>query len=286
MSDEQIYSFSTLRNRLTVRGTLVARTALRVGAGRASGVVGNDLPVLRDALGHPFVPGASIKGTLRARLEALIRTVAPGQALDLLEIEEAMRGFGTLRDDVREIREARRNGRVVEADRLFSREVWQRSTMIDLTFGAPWIAGRLFVKDALVDTHYWTNRYEVRNGVALNRDTETAEEGLLYDYEVVPAGTRFAFELVLENAADWQLGMMLLALKPWERGDAQIGGFRSRGLGYVQLEQVERRYTTVASADDVLRLLGIGEPELIEEPQAAVWYAAFRNKLQHLAQPA
>ena len=68
MSDEQIYSFATLRNRLTVRGTLVARTALRVGAGRASGVVGNDLPVLRDALGHPFVPGASIKGTLRARL--------------------------------------------------------------------------------------------------------------------------------------------------------------------------------------------------------------------------
>src|SRR5438477_13163565 len=87
MSDESIYSFAVLRNRLVVTGDLVALTALRIGAGRASDVTGNDLPVLRDALGSPFVPGASLKGAFRARLEALIRAVAPAEALDLPEIE-------------------------------------------------------------------------------------------------------------------------------------------------------------------------------------------------------
>jgi CRISPR-associated RAMP protein (TIGR02581 family) len=288
MADEPIYSFAALRNRLIVRGDLVALTALRIGAGRATDVVGNDLPVLRDALGAPFVPGASIKGALRARLETLIRAVAPSQARDLLEIEEMMRSeIAELRDADSDIRDARSQGRVAEADRLLSEAIWARSSLIDLTFGAPWIAGRVFVKDALIDRRFWAERFEVRNGVALNRDTETAEEGLLYDYEVVPIGARFAFELVVENAADWQLGMILLALKPWERGEAQIGGFRTRGLGYVQLEGATRRYIEVRGAGDILRLLGEdGAGDEIDEPRAAPWYAAFRDELQRLARAA
>lgn len=285
--DEPIYSFAKLQNRLVVSGELVALTALRVGAGRISDVIANDLPVLRDTLGAPFIPGASIKGALRARMEALVRAIAPGQARDLIEIEETMRDvIGRLRDDNGDIVALRREGQLAEADRLLSEAIWARSTLIDLTFGAPWIAGRVFVKDALVDRAFWAEQFEVRNGVALNRDTETAEEGLLYDYEVVPAGVRFAFELAIENGADWQLGLVLLALKPWERGEAQIGGFRSRGLGYVRLENVRRRYIAVQTADDVLRLLGVGTPDEIDEQRAAGWYAAFRDELQRVGRAA
>lgn len=130
----------------------------------------------------------------------------------------------------------------------------------------------------------WFGQFEVRNGVALNRDTETVEQGLLYDYEVVPAGTRFDFELTLEHAADWQLGMVLLALQPWERGEMQIGGFRSRGLGHVRLEGVTYSYITLrpGNADDVLAFLdGAGDAPTTE--QITAWKQAFREELRRRA---
>jgi hypothetical protein len=54
VSREPIYSFAAVHNRLTVRGDLLALTALRIGAGRATEIIAADLPVLRDALGAPF----------------------------------------------------------------------------------------------------------------------------------------------------------------------------------------------------------------------------------------
>ncbi|NWF81419.1 MAG: CRISPR-associated RAMP protein [Chloroflexi bacterium] len=264
MPDELDYSFAALRNRLTARGELAALSGLRIGAGRDSGVVGNDLPVLRDALGRPFIPGASLKGAFRARVEALVHSAAPDQARDLEAIERRMR-----------------DGMVADKQ---DAEIWRESTMIELTFGAPWIAGRIFFKDAPVRADLWFGQFEVRNGVALNRDTETVEQGLLYDYEVVPAGTRFEMELTLENAADWQLGMVLLALQPWERGEMQIGGFRSRGLGHVRLEGVTYRFSALrpGNADDVLAFLdGGGQAPTAE--QITAWKEAFREELRRRA---
>lgn len=278
MTSEPIYSFAALQNRLHVRGMLVAQTALRIGSGRSNNVIGNDLPVLRDSLGAPFVPGASLKGAFRARLEALIRAIQPQQALDLQEIEAWQRTVMIeLRDDAE-----------LANDRKQSEAVWKHSTLIDLTFGAPWVAGRIFFKDALVDRSLWFDQFEIRNGVALNRDTETVEQGLLYDYEVVPAGMRFGFELVLENAAPWQLGMALLALRPWQNGDVQIGGFRSRGLGHVQLIELAARYFELtgdlaARADAVLGFLGYGNADALplETPDDRMrgWFQAFKRAL-------
>jgi len=284
---ESIYSFAAMQNQLVIRGNLVALTALRIGAGRSSTITGNDLPVLRDAMGAPFVPGASLKGAFRARVEALVRAVKPDQARDLPQIEEHMRDeIMTLRDKDPELRQLIQSNNLTKADQVFSHRAWTKSTLIDLTFGAPWVAGRIFFKDALVDRSLWFDQYEIRNGVALNRDTETVEQGLLYDYEVVPAGVRFAFELVLENAADWQLGMVLLALRPWQDGDMQIGGFRSRGLGHVQLTDVQARYTAIETPEDVLGLLGYGDKRPtsvlpLNEPdeQMKGWLAAFKQAL-------
>lgn len=263
MAAEPIASFAALQNRLNIRGKLVARTALRIGAGRDSSVIGNDLPVLRDALDAPFIPGASLKGAFRARVEALLKAFSPSQVDDLDQIETRMRG-----------------GMAEKSDE----ELWRDSTPIDLTFGAPWVAGRIFFKDALVDHELWFGQFEVRNSVALNRDTETADQGKLFDYEVVPAGVSFDFELALENAEDWQLGMVIAALAPWKRGEVQIGGFRSRGLGYVQLVIDECRYVelTPGNIAAVLALLdGLGtEPD---EGQLTTWRNAFRAKLAKLA---
>lgn len=270
-----IYELDRLHNRLTVQGSLVATTALRIGVGRSNAISGSDLPVLRDALGKPFIPGASLKGSFRAQVEALVRAVAPKQVLDLAQLEQRT---SELRNEkqIREWKEER-----------FNQEVWDKVGMIDVTFGSPEIAGRLFFKDALVDEQIWFGQFEVRNGVAINRDTETAENQHLYDYEVVPAGTRFDFQLILENAQDWQLGMVLWALEPWKAGNIQIGGFRSRGLGYVKLEDATYSYVAVQqdkpNVDDILRLWNVDSREahtlLEEDARIPSWKTAFRNEL-------
>lgn len=274
MSNESIYSFATLRNHLRISATLVARTALRIGSGRSSDVTGTDLPVLRDARGYPLIPGASIKGTLRSRMEALIRVVHENEdeneARDLLALEKWQ---------TEQIMPLKERPDLKNDDRKLSREIWKRSTLIDLTFGAQWTASRVFVRDALVDKQIWFGQYEVRNGVGIDRDTETASDGLLYNYEVVPAGTRFGFELVAENMANWQLGMILLALAPWERGEAQVGGFRSRGLGYVQLEDCSYRFTEITNTDDVIGLLAGTSGEAISPTQRDTWIGAFKAAL-------
>lgn len=265
------YSFAALRNRLNVVGTLVATTALRIGAGRESGVLGSDLPVLRDATGAPFIPGASLKGTFRARVEALVRSVNEHQALDLGALEARTRNA---------VADLRRQG--MEDDE-FSQKIWQMSTVIDKTFGSPELAGRLLFRDAPVDRAFWFDRFEIRNGVGIDRDTETVSQSLLYNYEVVPAGTPFSFALTLESAEPWQLGLVLAALQPWQRGEVQLGGFRSRGLGYVRLDYVQLDYVELHSADDVLRLLD-GTASPVDDEQRQAWRKAFVSELRGLAE--
>jgi CRISPR-associated RAMP protein (TIGR02581 family) len=70
--------FDTFTNRLEITGTLTTVTALRISKGRSTEPIGSDLPVIKDALGRPLIPGSSFKGALRSRLESFLRgIVAP-----------------------------------------------------------------------------------------------------------------------------------------------------------------------------------------------------------------
>ncbi len=272
--NEPLYSFAALQNRLIVAGTLTAQTALRIGAGRSNAVSGSDLPVLRDAVGRPFIPGASLKGALRARAEALIQAVG-GHVRDFQALEDDLQNnFRAIITDA------------ATDDQAKADSIWRDSTLIDRTFGAPWVAGRLFLRDAPVEEASWFGQHEVRNGVGLNRDTETAEENILYNYEVTPAGTQFAFRLTLENAEDWQLGMTLLLLKPWQRGEVAIGGFRSRGLGQVKLDIAVCRFVTINSAASAISLLRDEETSAgaaVDAAQQKDWITAFESALTEAA---
>jgi CRISPR/Cas system CSM-associated protein Csm3 (group 7 of RAMP superfamily) len=62
--------FDTFKNRLEITGTLRTITALRISAGRSTEPIGSDLPVIKDALGRPLIPGASFKGALRSPLRS------------------------------------------------------------------------------------------------------------------------------------------------------------------------------------------------------------------------
>jgi len=239
--------FHEFRSRLVLSGDLFAQTALRVGAGRATEPGGSDLPVLRDTHGRPYIPGSSFKGALRSYVESMARAVA-GQRWGAC--------LPTGRDEDRCLPD-RRVKQIKEnagSDEEAARSLWEESCLVCRTFGSPWLASHVHVKDLLVDPELWFNQYQVRDGVAIDRDTETAAEGLLYDYEVVPADTVFRCTILMENGEPWQLGMLLLGLKPFETGEISLGGFRSRGLGVVRLDWQGRYY-------EVPRCGNPGEPD-------------------------
>jgi CRISPR/Cas system CSM-associated protein Csm3 (group 7 of RAMP superfamily) len=132
--------------------------------------------------------------------------------------------------------EEQRQKRVGQRDTLLTRKILSETDLISQLFGSPWLSSKLQLRDLAVVLDSWFGQYQERDGVAIDRDTETASDGKLYDFQVVPAGTPFRFHAVVENAEDWELGLLMIGLHQFETEQIPLGGGRSRGLGVVKLE--------------------------------------------------
>ncbi len=254
---------SAIEKRLFLRGELIARTALRVGADRAVDTAASDLPVMRDGRGLPYLPGSSFKGALRSAVEAMLRgATQPGGwsedeppatpwACDPL----AEGGKDAYRDGKRDANTAcldRKwverlkggNGAAEDRDLDFDR-AWDHSCSVCRLFGNNELGGRVLFADLpLLPVDDDTVPIEVRDSVAIERDTLTAKDGGKYDYEVVPAGTRFALEIVLDNPEPLSTGLLVAGIEAFNEGHARIGGFASRGLGRVEIAVASVREKT------------------------------------------
>jgi CRISPR-associated RAMP protein (TIGR02581 family) len=234
---QEFIDFSAFYSRLKVVGTLHLETAMRIGAGGGGGATEQDLPVLKDLAHRPYVPGSSFKGAYRAHLESLLRGM--DEKLACLSTDTTARLSGKpgavpgclSQGDIEELKD-RYSDRPAE----LSRRILECSCWTCRLCGAPWLASKLAVRDMPVVTDTWFGRYLIRDGVAIDRDTETVGEGLKFDYEAVPAGTAFRFEMVVDNATDVELGLALLGLREFEDSFVTLGGGRSRGLGQVTLK--------------------------------------------------
>ncbi|MEH1945150.1 MAG: CRISPR-associated RAMP protein Csx7 [Nostoc sp.] len=218
--------FDTFKNRLEIAGKLTTITALRISAGRSTEPIGTDLPVLKDALGQPLIPGSSFKGALRSRLESFLRGIDSSFAANPAIEEE----WSITSQQMKELKNTYDN------DQLLTEEIINKTDLISLLFGSPWIASKFQVRDLTVVDNTWFGQYQERDGVSIDRDTETAADGKLYDFQVVPAGTQFEFRAVVENAEEWELGLLMIGLHQFETEQIPLGGGRSRGLGVVKLE--------------------------------------------------
>jgi len=248
MSKDALF-FDRFHNRLVITGQLVALTGLRIGAGRSTNPVGSDLPVLRDALNRPYIPGASFKGVLRSSVESFLRTLAGDKVGACYPVgDEQERCLNDANID-------RLKSQYGDDNTQLAQALWAASCLACRTFGAQWLASHVYISDLPVEPTLWAGQYEVRNGVSIDRDTETAKEGLLYEFETVPAGVAFRCHLEAENMSDWQLALLLLALRPFERGEATIGGATSRGLGRVQLENLATSYFALGGSDPVTQMI-------------------------------
>jgi len=239
--------FDVFKNRLEITGTLTTVTALRISQGRSLEPIGSDLPVVKDALGKPLIPGSSFKGAMRSRLEAFLRGIDeslaanPANEAEWAITNDRLNGKEGIKESVEEElkklfpKENQTSERARERDKLLTNVILQETELASLVFGSAWIASKVQIRDLTVIPEYWFGQYQERDGVSINRDTETAEDGRLYDFQVVPGNTPFYFQAIVENAEDWELGLLMIGLHQFETEQIPLGGGRSRGLGVVKL---------------------------------------------------
>ncbi|MEO1744443.1 MAG: CRISPR-associated RAMP protein Csx7, partial [Cyanobacteria bacterium J06629_9] len=181
-----------------------------------------------------------------------------------------------------------------DADRLTS-EVEKLTDAASSVFGSPWQASKFQVRDLTVMPDTWFGQYQERDGVSIGRDTETAAEGRLYDFQVVPAGTQFSFKAIVENAENWELGLLMVGLHQFETEQVPLGGGTSRGLGVVRLEKTALRWIDVRGADgkpdpakvrDYMEQLVIAPDQALADvtDQRQQWATDFIQQLPHLSQ--
>lgn len=235
MTQGDSYSIHVRLHRKTrLTASLVFETAWRIGSGQ-EGETMSDLGAMLDVNGQPILPGSSLKGKLRSTCEAL------AHALELSACMLNSKASGKpCASDIQFFSEARKpQGSYWKALRqsLDSRLQWIDENTCDVCklFGSPVRASRLRISDGALSE--WASVVQVRDGVVIDRDSQTAVDRLKYDYEVIPVGSQFEIQIDLENPTDSDLALLGAAVFEWHAGSS-IGGFTSRGLGRFRLDNI------------------------------------------------
>lgn len=313
---------SSFVSRLHFHGRLNFETALRIGASRSTRVDDPDLPILRDALGRPYIPGSSLKGALRSYVEAVLRTLQANPAVKERNLaclpvgkpeerpeEEAPPHVCLHNKEVSNLKKAAASGwkqlddphqqlaarlpalpdlqtqaAAASAEAVLDDLLRQLSCWSCRVFGAQWLAAKALVRD-LTLSQDWEWPAEMRNGVAIDRDAGRAFPGHLYDLEVLPAGASFELQILVENASEAELGLLWLGLAAMQRGEILLGGARSRGLGWCRLEPNWQNSRYITQEHLVEALLGQAPPAPGDlENRSLSWIQAFGQAIGALRQ--
>lgn len=216
--------FRKMYNQAVLSGNLVPDgPVLIVQGGAALDPVAPDLAFVRTAFdGEPtvYLPGASLKGVLRAHAERLLCTEVGESSA------ESPFGNGTKRKSAGKRKE--------EKD---TPGVYRVSCAADRLFGSTVIAGRFRVGDACPDSNSRevANRTEIRYGVAIDRAKQSVKHGP-FEQEAVVGGS-FAFKAVLENYELWMMSLVLQVFSDLDEGLVQVGHAKSRGFGSMKVTE-------------------------------------------------
>ena len=222
-------NFSKFKNRYIITGELKVENALHIGSGEVEG--DKDAPfVKRGVTGNNndfYIPGSSFRGYLRSKLEGLVDLglEVGNEKLTDLHIM-ALFGYTNLEKECK--RKNIKNGYEDMKDILKIKDAKKWDSAM----------GRIHIADMPVITE---ETEITRDGIKIDRNTGTTEDGAKFDYNVVSEGAKFLFTMTLENVEKYELDLLRIALQFMRDGDI-FGGKTSRGIGKCQLELKEAKY--------------------------------------------
>lgn len=257
--------FDKFVNRYIIEGNLMAVTALHIGTAedefRPNGCKN---PFFRNAEGLPLIPGSSLKGAMRSFLEQYLSSKPGRDALlqDVYfrkEICNEQNPCADLKNDGKLKALLKENGKDSQeklSHYLFGTEGGEsgKLCMVCRLFGSPCSSAKFSIRDAKVKEDTFQGEFEIRSGVAIDRNLGTSVENKTFTTEVVPEGTEFSFKAVLENADEYEWNVVKQLLQAMEIGMIQIGGMKSRGLGEISLTNI--RYQIINEANIAAYLSG------------------------------
>jgi CRISPR-associated protein Csm3 len=226
--------FETLQNTVQIGFTLVPDGPILVRAqtvGLDPGVADMEFQrTHRNGRSTVFLAGSGLKGVIRSHAERLLRSrevYACDPTLTKSGGDRNDAACGSRKKDDKEWRGEKRDPSRPHAGQCAA----------CFTFGSLHLAGRFRIGDAYPteEQQEEANLTEVRTGVGIDRKSQSAQRGVLYDSEVVVRGG-FAVKMQGENYSLWQIGLILAALDDLGAGVVRIGGCKARGMGAVKVE--------------------------------------------------
>ncbi|HEU4884218.1 MAG TPA: RAMP superfamily CRISPR-associated protein, partial [Longimicrobium sp.] len=226
---------------------------------------------------RPVLPGASLRGVLRAQVERIARTLAARQAA---ASPEAAAGFARLcaacsvfvtaaaekENEHHALRSCAERAEAHGREDADPAEAEERCLGCTL-FGSTRIGSRLRIADAELGDKA-APVFRLRDFVAIDRFTGGALEHAKFDalplYDPV---FRVSMELEAPDASGWELGALALALRDLDDGLATVGAHGSRGFGRARVEGVELR----------LGRIGVRGPEPLPDAVEVGWSGVFRR---------
>ncbi|TVQ16292.1 MAG: hypothetical protein EA367_20520 [Leptolyngbya sp. DLM2.Bin15] len=120
-------------------------------------------------------------------------------------------------------------------------------------------ASFILVEDAEIALEK-SQRIEIREGVGIDRHTGAAAERFKYNRAILPKGVSIPLEITLDCQKSHDPAELWQVLQALEQGDIRIGAAKTRGLGKVQLTEIE------IQRQDLNDAVGIFEALLDEIP--------------------
>ena len=212
--------FSIFKNKYIIEGNLVVLNGLHIGAGMEKN--DSDSPFVEYGDGEYYIPGSSFRGYMSTKMERLL------DKRNSFQFTDKNSGEGLNMGDVKLIFGYTNLSQ--EKDKEVIARVREK-----LGESADSLAGRIHIGDMpiLEATDTFT-----RDGIKIDRETGTTVKGGKFDYDIIPAGTKFKMSIEIENIEPYQLDLVFLALKDIWDGDL-FGGMLSRGIGKCKLEDVK-----------------------------------------------
>jgi CRISPR-associated protein Csm3 len=198
--------YQILESRALLQYTVKTISDLHIGGHGTTAPAEVDSPVIKNNNDYPIIPGSSLKGVLRTELERLLK----GLDIDVCTVPDV----------------CKTKKRIVETE-----------CPVCLLFGGGELAGSVRIKDATANRQ----KTSIRDGVAIERKTRKAKAGAKYDIEVVPQGTEFEGEIIIENLSLMgnsyaKLGGLLSLIDFFNACSGSIGHAISRGFGQVNIK--------------------------------------------------
>lgn len=241
--------FSTFKNKYVLTGTIVVLNALHIGSGKEKD--DRDAPFISlDEDKNFYIPGSSFRGYLSTKLERFLDSGnnfnlrANGEKLNEADVKLI---FGYTNLDKENIYIQERIAKKLGIEKINDEKLKNIKSM----------AGRIHISDmeSLTEDIYIT-----RDGIKIDRNTGATEKRAKFDYDVVPAGTKFELHIELENIEDYQLDLLGLAFRDImsETGDL-LGGKTSRGIGRCRLEDLQMKYIKSEDKENFKKYILTGE---------------------------